>query len=81
MNIGSRVARLENAMGARRVFCVRRYEGETADEAFAAERPGETTGPIDLVVAITDFSGLSRAEAGVCQSATRSVTLCGSLKL
>lgn len=48
---------------AERVFRVRQYEGETTDEAFAAEHPGETVGPNDLVVVVVKMSGLTRAEA------------------
>lgn len=63
MNIRARVERLEARTGSERVFCVRRFQGETDDEAFAAEHPGITPGPNDLVVITIQFSGLTRAEA------------------
>jgi hypothetical protein len=52
-------------MGAKgeRLFVVRRFEGETTDDAMAAEHPGQTPGPNDLVVVTIQFSGLTRAEA------------------
>lgn len=63
MTLRSRIQRLEAKGGeAQRVFCARRYSGETRDEALAAEHPGVTPGPNDLVVFTIQFSG-SREEA------------------
>ena len=64
MTLRSRIQRLEaKGGGAQRVFCVRRYSGETRDEALAAEHPGVTPRPEDLVVFSIQFRGLSREEA------------------
>lgn len=63
MTLRSRIQRLEaKGGGAQRVFCARRYSDETRDEALAAEHPGVTPRPNDLVVFTIQFSG-SRGEA------------------
>ena len=63
MTLRSRIQRLEaKGDGAPRVFCVRRYSDETDNEALAAEHPGVTPRPNDLVVFTIQFSG-SREEA------------------
>ncbi|MFN9847719.1 MAG: hypothetical protein ACK56C_05065 [Alphaproteobacteria bacterium] len=63
MTLRSRIQRLEaKGGGPCRVFAVRRYSDETDDEALAAEHPGVTPRPNDLVVFTIQFSG-SREEA------------------
>ncbi len=64
MTLRSRIQRLEaRGNGVQSIFCVRRYCGETDDEALAAEHPGVTPRLEDLVVFTIQFSSLSREEA------------------